>query len=345
LDKSATWSLSNLYPGYFALVMATGILSVVGFLVHWTDLSDALFIIASVFYLWLIVLYIARIFRFPAQVKADMFNPLRVFGYFTFVAGTDILATRLGLSGYLWPVLILGCIGFLVWCGLLYFIFAMLVFHNERAVHESVNGAWLIATVGTESLSIVAAILAVHLHFMSEALLFVAYAFWSFGILLYLIFIVIIMYRFFFKAVHPADLSPPYWINMGAMAITTVAGVRLANPGAATKFLAAVHPFVVAFTVTMWTWGTWWIPLLVIMGIWKYRMYKRIEPFDPSLWSIIFPLGMYSAALALMSSFPGLHFLHYAVKYFYIIALVCWCLVLVDWFAHDVLKVRSQETK
>lgn len=330
-----TLQLRTLYPGYFSVVMASGILSIVTDYEGWSALSDALFALSLFFYLALFCLYCLRIFRFPLDVKEDIYNPLRVFGYFTFVAATDILTTRLGLSNLLWPVLILSVIGFLAWCGLLYFIFAMLLFDNDLPVEKTVNGSWLIATVATQSLSIVAAVIAIHLHLFRSPLLFFSYIFWSFGILLYLIFIVIIVYRFFFRSVRREDLTPPYWINMGAMAITAVAGARLASPGVSSHFLATVHPFVVAFTVTMWAWGTWWIPLLIIMGIWKYRTFREFKSYDPSLWSIIFPLGMYAASLDLMSRLPGLHFLVHAVTLALLFALACWCLVIFGWIWSD----------
>lgn len=334
MQDKRTFGLGELYPGYFAVVMATGILSVVADYVHWNALSVVLFVVAAILHVLLFILYVLRIFRYPRAVYADILNPLRVFGYFTFVAATDILATRLGLWNVIVPVIVLGLVGFVTWCGLLYFIFATLLFTNGRPVEQSVNGSWLIATVATQSLSVVCAIIAAHLLQWTEPLLFVAYVFWSFGILLYLIFIVLIVYRFFFRVVHREDLTPPYWINMGAMAITAVAGARLASPGVTTHFLSAVHTFVVAFTVMLWAWGTWWIPLLIIIGLWKAHALQEFRSYDPSLWSIIFPLGMYAASLDLMSSIPGLSFLVHLVRGFFLVALIGWCLVGVGWVAH-----------
>lgn len=341
--RQTTLELRTLYPGYFAAVMATGILSVVTEYEHWNLLSDGLFYVAAAIYVLFVVLYTLRIARCPEEVKKDMFNPLRVFGYFTFVAATNILATRLGMASFVWPVIVLGIISFATWCGLLYFIFAALLFNNALPVQESVNGSWLIATVATQSIALVAALVASDLPVLSGPLLFVSYVFWSFGILLYLIFIVLIVYRFFFRTVRREDLTAPYWINMGAMAITSLAGAHLGNPGTSTAFLTAVHPFVVAFTVTMWAWGTWWIPLLVIMGLWKYHIFRDFRSYDPSLWSIIFPLGMYSASLDLMSALPGLHFLVYAVKGFLIVALICWGLVAIGWILSDIPRHRGPQ--
>ncbi len=47
------------------------------------------------------------------------------------------------------------------------------------------------------------------------------------GCMLYLPLITLIFYRFTFVNVTTAALTPPYWINMGAVAITTLAGARL----------------------------------------------------------------------------------------------------------------------
>jgi hypothetical protein len=43
----------------------------------------------------------------------------------------------------------------------------------------------------------------------------------------YILFIALIIYRWIFISMEPAKRTPPYWINMGALAITTLAGARL----------------------------------------------------------------------------------------------------------------------
>ena len=45
--------------------------------------------------------------------------------------------------------------------------------------------------------------------------------------MLYIWMIALIFYRFTFLPLTPGDLTPPYWINMGAMAISTLAGAAL----------------------------------------------------------------------------------------------------------------------
>lgn len=73
----------------------------------------------------------------------------------------------------------------------------------------------------------------------------------------YLVFITFIAQRFFFSRLWPTDPTPPYWINMGAMAITTVAGVRLLQLAQPSPLLASLRPYIVGFTIMIWAWGTW----------------------------------------------------------------------------------------
>jgi hypothetical protein len=41
---------------------------------------------------------------------------------------------------------------------------------------------------------------------------------------------------------------------------------------------------------------TWWVPLLVIIGVWRHARRHWPLTYDPALWSVVFPLGMYSVA-------------------------------------------------
>jgi len=261
----------------------------------------------------------------------DLTDPAKVFGFFTLVAACGVLATRFALGGWVVVPAVLTIVAFIAWLALLYWAFAMLLFSNERSIEQSVNGSWLIAIVGTESLAITWVLLARVLPDQRAALQLLSYAFWTFGVLLYLIFITLIVFRFAFLRIKPRDLTPPYWINMGAMAITTVAGVRLLQVEQPTAFITTLHPYIEGFTVMMWAWGTWWIPLLVIIGIWKYAISKERLAYDPSLWSIVFPLGMYSVAVQLLARLPGLELLHPVGPWLTWIPFAAWLVVGGSW--------------
>ena len=55
-------------------------------------------------------------------------------------------------------------------------------------------------------------------------------AMWLGGGMLYIWIISLIFYRYTFFVMSPSDLAPPYWINMGAAAISTLAGTALKVP-------------------------------------------------------------------------------------------------------------------
>ena len=95
-------------------------------------------------------------------------------------------------------------------------------------------------------------------------------AFWLAGGMLYFWLISLIFYRYTFFRFAPSDLMPPYWINMGAMAISTLAGTLLLANAKASLLLTELRPFTLGLTILFWATATWWIPMLVILGIWRH---------------------------------------------------------------------------
>lgn len=310
-------SVKELYTGYFAAVMATGIVSIALRLTGHMLFSTVLFDTAVPLYVVLVIAYLLRIFWFPRLVWRDLTDATKVFGYFTFVAATDVLGTDFVLRGHVLIPLWLGVIGVTSWSLLMYFILMFLVFYNTVPIHHAMNGGWLVTTVGVESLAALGSAMADTFPTHSAGLLLASTAFWGLGIIIYLIFIALIMYRFFFHSIKAVDLSPPYWINMGAMAITTLAGSRLILYPHWSSFLLLTRPFIEGFTFMLWVWGSWWIPLLLLIGVWKFIVFREPIRYEAALWSIVFPLGMYTAATDTMSQVKGLHIFH---------AIVPWCL-------------------
>src|SRR5690625_1542787 len=93
-------ALERLSPGYFALVMGTGIVSVGLYLVGFEAFSTALLWIAAVSYVVLWVLYVWRAISHRQAMLHDLRGPELAFAYFTVVAGTGVLAVRLLHSGH-----------------------------------------------------------------------------------------------------------------------------------------------------------------------------------------------------------------------------------------------------
>jgi hypothetical protein len=56
---------------------------------------------------------------------------------------------------------------------------------------------------------------------------FAALAYYLLGTMLYVLLSALILFRWVFRPMHPAEMGAPWWINMGAVAIATLAGARL----------------------------------------------------------------------------------------------------------------------
>src|SRR5690625_7028453 len=85
------WSPRDLTPGYFALVMASGIVSIACFLLDYRVMSTGLAIIAAGAYILLIVLNVWRFFAHRDAMAADFADVQRSFGFITVVAGPGVL--------------------------------------------------------------------------------------------------------------------------------------------------------------------------------------------------------------------------------------------------------------
>jgi len=87
-------AVSNLFPGYFALVMATGIVSIASDLVGFRWIAMALLYVNAVAYVVLWVLTLLRLARYLPRMLADLTNHTRGAGFFTIVAGTCVLGSQ-----------------------------------------------------------------------------------------------------------------------------------------------------------------------------------------------------------------------------------------------------------
>src|SRR4051794_11499998 len=83
--------IKSFYPGYFALVMATGIVSNASQQLHFTTIARVLFLFNSAMYCILLLLYFIRLLFFFPQVKTDLSTHTKGAGFLTFVAASCIL--------------------------------------------------------------------------------------------------------------------------------------------------------------------------------------------------------------------------------------------------------------
>src|SRR6516225_5774302 len=195
LGRAAT-AIRDLNPGYFAFVMATGIVSTGTFLLGPSWLSRTLLVVASAGLAVLSVALVIRLVRFRPSVVADIRAPERVFGFFTITAGLDVLGVRLAYAGHPLATAILAGLAAAIWLVLTYGVPAsLLVARTHDSVLGGVNGTWLLWVVSTQSLSVVASTLVTVWPSQSGLLAPVAVGLWSVGLLLYLLLVSLIMLR------------------------------------------------------------------------------------------------------------------------------------------------------
>lgn len=343
-------ALATLDPGYFAFVMASGIVSVGADLRGYQVVSQVVLGVTVIAFVVLAVAYAARLVWFRPFVRQSLRDPTTAMGYFTVVAGTDVLAARLSTGGHSLLTLALGAAAALVWVVLTYGLPWSIVASARRPVLGEINGTWLIWVVATQSLSIVAAALSPVSPGtgLRAGLPAVAVCLWGVGVMLYLIFIVIIFLRLLLVEVTPAEMGPAYWIAMGATAISVraAAGILTLHGPHAGDLIAQIHPFVVGLSVVLWSFGTWWIPLLVLFGIWRYLVRGYSRAYEPRLWSVVFPLGMYTVASATLGQVDGLGFMVSVARLWFFVGLAAWAAALtlmLGTFAATVSRRRSTE--
>jgi tellurite resistance protein TehA-like permease len=296
--------IRRLPSGAFAFVMATGIVSTAFLAVGWMVLSTVLLWIAIASLGMLAVLLVWRLVRHPDAVLIDAREPDRAFGYFTLVAAINVVGVRL------YPVapvatIVLGAVSVPLWILLTYGVPATLILgERESPVAARVDGSWFLWVVATQSLATAAASIGLELH--TPAFAAVAVALWGIGIVLYLMLATLVTLRLLTVPNDPRSLGPSYWIYMGATAITVLAGSRILALPADLPILAATGQVVSGLTFVLWAFGVWWVPLLVIFGVWRHSIRRVPLRYESGMWSIVFPLGMYAVASMHFGQIVGL---------------------------------------
>lgn len=307
-------------PDVFAAVMATGIVSIAARDHRYFALSDSLGVLASLGLGVLVVVVIAAAAARSRKLFWDLTDPDVTLRLFTFVAACAVLDTRLSFN--LAMLRALGVVALMAWLVLIVLTARNISAHRWAALRDHAHGAWELASVGTSGLVIVMG--QVSHHTGHRWWLIAALPIWWAAIGIYALMTWLILWRAVVERRDRDGFAPDSWIMMGGLAIATLAGDQLHQQ--VSGWLAAA---VRTITIVTWVAATLWIPPLIYFGLHRITQRPDVLQFTGAWWSLVFPLGMYSAATDAMAAEVSVRSMQTISLVFFWDAFAVWLIVAV----------------
>ena len=199
-------------PGYFNLVMATGIVGIGVWSLGWNRVGNVLFWTNIFAYLLLIILLTYKLTTSIHRVIDQLRNHRTAPAFFTIIAATSVIGIQIDWMGWSAWLPAMWSIAVGLWVLISYAFFTMItISRNNPGIEKGLDGSWLVSVVATQSIAILGSHFA---SFHQPLLVFTLIAFFMTGCLLYFILITLIFYRLIFMPLKAAQLEAPYWINM-----------------------------------------------------------------------------------------------------------------------------------
>jgi tellurite resistance protein TehA-like permease len=150
-----------------------------------------------------------------------------------------------------------------------------------------------------------------------------------------------IFQRLIFFTLTPVALRPLNWIDMGASAISSLAGATLEGSHYVGPLHTELVPFLKVMALFFWVAASWWIPLLLILGVWRH-LYKRYPlSYDLQYWGMVFPIGMYTSATSQLAAVLHLNFLSLVPRAAFLVAIAAWLLVFAGMLARMIVAIAK----
>ena len=235
--------------------------------------------VASALYLFLLVMYAAKILRHPAEVVAERMHPVRLNFFPAISIGLILLATSwapVAPHAALW----MWSVGAALHLGFTLFAMSSWIHHTHYDIKHA-NPAWFIPVVGNILVPVAGAKLA-----MPD----ISWFFFSIGLVFWLVLMTIVLYRLFFHEPLPARLTPTLFILIAPPAVGFLAYLSLTDS-------------LDAFARVLYFSGLFLTLLLASNALRFLRL-----PFFISAWAYSFPLAAITIASFEMHARSGVGF-------------------------------------
>ena len=263
---------------------------------------------------------------------ADLRDHGRSVGFFTAVAATCVLGSQFLIIAGAWRIAaILWVITHRALGGpYLYGVHRAYRQAEKPTLADGINGGWLLSVVAAQSVAVLGAQLAPGFGTSRAARAAVLPGH-------------VARRRHALHLDHLAHLLPLHVLHHGVrrisrrrtgstwapVAISTLAGTMLIAAAPHSPVLQQILPFVKGLTLMFWATATWWIPMLVILGVWRHVYCRFPLRYDPLYWGAVFPLGMYTVATVRLSQAIDAPFLMTIPHAFVFVAVTAWGAALV----------------
>lgn len=239
-------------------------------------LSSMLLGLTTLWFLVLTAIYATKIARYPADVIAEIRQPVKLAFFPTFPISLILLSI-----GYLQPApdtsFWLWTLGTLLQLGLTLYVLSSWIHHDQYEISH-LNPAWFIPVVG----NILVPIAGMH-HATPE----ISWLFFSLGLFLWPVLTAIIFYRLIFHTALPERLLPTLFIFIAPPAVGFISWFNLT--GGLDSFGRLLYSVAIVFTLLLFS---------------QINRFRRI-PFFLSWWAYSFPMAAMTIATFLMARATG----------------------------------------